>query len=177
MSDLRRMQTRTEAAKREEDCICCVCRRARLHGKAMNIFRKDLKAKKSQNKENLHPGLLRLCPACFQPISQGCRHECGPQTELSNVSALLGAERMENLCHSYIKEKSMASGDNFMALKGRFGGNPMKVTMNQKPEQSKKVFGLQQAVALRTEGNFTSKYVSYFLQFVLKYLTSYFFSQ
>ena len=52
----------------------------------------------------------------------------------------------------------------------------MKVTINQKPAQSKKVLGLQQAVALRTEGNFTAKYVSYFLQFGLKYLMPYFFS-
>ena len=92
------------------------------------------------------------------------------------MSAMLGAERMENLCHSYIQERSKASGDNLMSLKGRFGGNPMKVTINQKPAQSKKVLGLQQAVALRTEGNFISKYVSYFLQFGLKYLMSYFFS-
>jgi hypothetical protein len=100
----------------------------------MKIFKKELKAKKSQNKENLQTCLLRLCPDYFQPISQGCRHECGPQAELSNVSTMLGAERMDNLCHSYIQERSKASGDKLMSLKGRFGGNPMKVTMNQKPE-------------------------------------------
>ena len=72
---------------------------------------------------------------------------------------MLGPDKIEKLCHSYIKDKTRASGDNLLSLKGRFGGIPMKVAMNKNPDQSKKVFGLKQTVALRTEGNFTSKYV------------------
>ena len=141
--------------------MCCVCTRARLNGSAMKTFRKELKAKKTQNKENLKPGLLRLCSDCFKPIYQGCRHDCSPLAGLNNVSAMIGAEGMEKLCHSYISERSGASGDHIISLKGKLGGKPMKVAINKniKPEQAKQVFGLKEAVALRTEGNFTSKCV------------------
>jgi hypothetical protein len=157
MSNLRRMQTRAEAGKSEHDCTCCVCTRARLNGNAMKTFRKDLKAKNRLNKENVHPGLLRLCPDCFTPISQGCCHDCGAQAEFGNVVSIFGPQKMEQLCHSFMKERASHSGDNITSLKGRFGGIPMKVTINPKPEQPKQVFGLQHAVALRTEGNLTSK--------------------
>ena len=113
---------------------------------------------KVTNKENQKPCLLKLCPDCFQPISQGCRHACGPQAEFNNISIMLGPDKIEKLCHSFIKEKAMYSGD-ILSLSGRFGCNPMKVAINKKDKQKKKVFNLKETVALRTEGNFTSKYV------------------
>ena len=126
----------------------------------MKTFKKEQKLKRSQNKENIQPqsSLLRLCPDCFQPISERCRHPCGAQAELHNISNLLGPDKMEELCHSFMKEKAGSSGDQLFSLQGRFGGMPMKVVVNPEPVKPKKVFGLRETIALRTEGNFTSKY-------------------
>ena len=77
--------------------------------------------------------------------------------EVHNISKLLGADKMEELCHSYMKEKAGTSGDKVLSLHGRFGGMPMKVVVNPEPVKPKKVFGLRETIALRTEGNFTSK--------------------
>ena len=44
-----------------------------------------------------------------------------------------------------------------VTLESSMGGKPMKVAINLKDEKPKKVFGLKQTLALRTEGNFTSK--------------------
>ena len=120
-------------------------------------FLSEKKKSRSANKENSQPGPLRLCPDCFQPIYQGCRHDCGSEAEVANITMLLGAERMDKLCHSYIKEKASISGDAMVFVKGVNGGKPMKLAVNPKPEKTKKVFGLKQTLALRTEGNFTSK--------------------
>ena len=156
-SNMRRQQTRAEAACREEDCLCCVCKRARLSGGAWNAFKKEMRQTGNQNKENNKPGMLRLCPDCFHPISQGCRHTCGVEAELSNISKRLGSEKMRKLCHSYIKGKVSTTGNSMVTLESSMGGKPMKVAINPKDEKPKKVFGLKQTLALRTEGNFTSK--------------------
>ena len=74
-----------------------------------------------------------------------------------NIARLLGAEIMDNLCHSYIQEKASSSGENLVSVKGVYGGKPMKLAVNLKPEKPKKMFGLKQTLALRTEGNFTYK--------------------
>ena len=128
-------------------------------------FLSEKKKSRSANKENSQPGPLRLCPDCFQPIYQGCRHACGSEAEVANISRLLGAERMDKLCHSYIQEKASNSGDNMVSVKGVFGGKPMKLAVNPKPEKPKKMFGLKQTLALRTEGNFTSKYDFFLISF------------
>ena len=160
---LRGTQTRSEAAVREEDCVCCVCERARLYGGAWMKFLSENKKARTVNKENSQPGPLRLCPDCFQPIYQGCRHACGSEAEVANISRLLGAERMDKLCHSYIQEKASIFGDNLVSVKGIYG--PMKLAVNPKPKKPKKMFGLKQTLALRTEGNFTSKYDFFLISF------------
>jgi hypothetical protein len=98
----------------------------------MNTFRKEQKLK---NKDNLHPqsSLLRLCPDCFQPIAERCRHPCGATAEVHNISKLLGTDKMEELCYSYMKDKAGSSGDKVISLQGRFGGMPMKVVVNPEP--------------------------------------------
>ena len=72
---------------------------------------------------------------------------------------------MEKLCHSYISERSGASGDHIISLK-------VAINKNIKPEQAKQVFGVKEAVALRTEGNFTSEYVLriYPVSFLVQYI-------
>lgn len=127
-----------------------------MFGGAWNAFKKKVKDSQS-NKENIKPGLLKLCPLCFHPISQGVRHDCGPEAELSNISKRLGSQKMRKLCHNYIKGKASTSKDSMVSLEGSKGGKPMKVAVNPKPDKPKKVFGLKQTLALRTEGNFTSK--------------------
>ena len=66
---------------------------------------------------------------------------------------------MRKLCHNYIKGKVHKSGSSTVTLESSKGGKPIKVAINPKEEKTKKVFGLKQTLALRTEGNFTSKYV------------------
>ena len=41
----------------------------------------------------------------------------------------------------------------------------MKVVVNPEPVKPKKVFGLRETIALRTEGNFTSRYVLHTSEF------------
>ena len=112
---------------------------------------------RSLSKENIQQNVLRLCSSCFQPISQGCTHHCGAKEELNNIKTLLGPDKMEKLCHSYLQEKAGSSGDSHLSFVGNSGGKAMKVEINPKAVKPKKVFGLQQTLAMRTEGNFTSK--------------------
>ena len=70
---------------------------------------------------------------------------------------------------SYIKERACNSGDNLVSVKGVHGGKPMKLAVNPKPEKPKKLFGLRQTLALRTEGNFTSKYDFNLISFVFSF--------
>lgn len=163
-SNLRHKKTRAEVSVREEDCSCCVCTRARIFGGAWHAFKKSVKAAQNKDKENLKPGLLKLCPHCYHPISQGCQHACGPQAGIDNISDLLGPEKVSKLCQKFLKEQTSSSGDNQVPLKGNLGGRPMKVTVNPKMDKTKKVFGLKETLALRADGNFTSKYVTILLK-------------
>ena len=49
---------------------------------------------------------------------------------------------MDKLCYSYIQERASISGDNMVSVKGVYGGKPMKLAVNPKPENQKKMFGL-----------------------------------
>ena len=106
-------------------------------------------------------GTIKLCSECFLPIYQGCSHECGVKEGLQNITKLLGPDKMEKLCHQYIKEKAnqSGSGDNLITLAGCSGGKPLNVKVSPKSVKPKKVFKLQHTIAMRSEGNFTSKYV------------------
>jgi hypothetical protein len=88
---------------------------------------------------------------------------------VDNISKLLGPERIDKLCHSYTQARASISGDNMVSVKGIYGGKPMRLAVNPKPEMPKKMFGLKQTIALRTEGNFTSKYDFFIVVLVVFY--------
>jgi hypothetical protein len=49
------------------------------------------------------------------------------------------------------------SGDGQLKLSGAYGGAPMKIQVNPRPEQPAACFDLEKASALRAEGTFSAR--------------------
>ena len=154
--NFRRTRTRSESNIQEEDCTCeVVCRRARLNGPSWNAFKSKHKVNHTIDKEN-HPKVTRICSRCKSSIYSGCSHpfeECKSLlNQLNNVISMLTPDQLDKICHSRLQEKVSQSGDSSISLQGAFGGKPMKVTVNSLKSQPKKLFTLQNCIALRSEG-------------------------